>query len=65
MCKMFKKEKRKEKLNSKITAKGSPSSSKEIKKNNIEIYIYPQKGDQGIDNEINTYTKKTSKGNKK
>lgn len=52
-------EKRKHKLNSKITTKGSPSSSKKIKK------IYPQKGDQGIDNEINTYTKKTSKGNNK
>lgn len=61
MCKRFKKEKRKDKLNSKITTKGSPFSSKKIKKNNSEIYIYPQKGDQGIDNEINTYTPKTSK----
>ena len=52
-------EKRKGKLDSKSTTKGSPSSSKKIKKNN------PQKSDQGIDNEINTYTKKTSKGNKK
>ena len=59
MCKRFKMEKRKGKLDSKSKTKGSPSSSKKIKKNN------PQKGDQGIDNEINTYTKKTSKGNKK
>lgn len=39
MCKRFKMEKRKGKLDSKSTTKGSPSSSKKIKKNN------PQKGE--------------------